>query len=68
MIADATAELKARKKFVRIEHVPLSQLPYRVVKIRTGVVEGSFSTHGAAENFILALDLVALSKKPTRRR
>ena len=68
MLAENRKALQARLKYVVIEHVPVSQAPYRVTRKRTGCTEGAFLTQDDAEAFVLKMDLAVISKKPTRGR
>lgn len=61
-------ENKQKRKYIKIDHVPASELPYRVTKERTGVVLGSFKTKLEVDEFIEGYPLAQLESKPTRRR
>lgn len=61
-------ENKKKRKYIEIEHVPASDLPYRVLKKRTGVKLGSFETQKALDEFVDNYPLAQLESKPTRRR
>jgi len=61
-------ENKQKRKYIKIDHVPKSELPYRVLKERTGVTLGSFKTMIEVDEFIDGYSLAALQSKPTRRK
>lgn len=61
-------ENKKKRTYIKIDHVPTSDLPYRVKKERTGVTLGSFSTMIEVDAFIDGYPLAQLASKPTRRR
>lgn len=54
-------------RYIKIDHVPTSQLPYRVEKRSNGLVLGRFETRDQADTFVDELCLGQLKKKPTRR-
>lgn len=57
-----------KRKLIKIQECPSSDLPYRVTKERTGVVLGSFATKDQIDAFIDGYPLAHLESKPTRRR
>lgn len=61
-------ENKQKRKYIKIEEAPKSELPFRVLKERTGVVLGSFKTKVEVDAFIDGYPLAQLESKPTRRR
>ena len=61
-------QIQRRKRaLIQVKHVPASDLPYRVVKRRTGVIMASFLTTDHVDAYVDSLDLEQLSRKPTRR-
>ncbi len=67
MSVDQAQALRERLKYVEIPPpVRGSQLPYRVIRKRTGCTDGSFETKQQAEAFVLNMDITKLAMKPTR--
>lgn len=67
-LGDAAAKERRQKlKYIELQTVPASELPFRVIKERTGVLLGSFETQEAADDFIDGYPLEKLKSKPTRR-
>lgn len=65
---DISPELALKLRLVEITPVPLSQLPFRVTKKRTGVVLGSFKTQDDVLEFLNGYALTHLQNTPTRKR
>lgn len=61
-------EFRAKRKLIKLEFVEKSQLPFRVLKRRTGVVLGSYKTIEEVETFIDRLSLEQLDTKVSRGR
>ncbi len=61
-------ELAAKKKHVEIQHVPTSDLPYRILKRNTGVLLHHCRMEGEVDIFLQGVTLESLSAKPTSRR
>lgn len=67
-LTDISPELALKLKLVEITPVPQSQLPFRVIKKRTGVVLGSFRTQDDVVEFLDGYALSHLQNNPTRKR
>ena len=66
-VAEAQPQLKDYLKYVKIAHVPVSDLPYRIETRRCGQILGSFESRGKPEVFLLSYDINRLNRKPTRK-
>jgi hypothetical protein len=67
-LTDISPELALKLRLVEITPVPQSQLPFRVIKKRTGVVLGSFRTQDDVVAFLNEYALSHLQSSPTRKR
>lgn len=61
-------EISLRRRHVTVLHVPMSSMPYRVEKKRTGVHLASLETPEKVVEFLLQCCPDELAKKPATRR
>ena len=64
----AAKELKAKRKLVEVKELTASELPFRVIKRRTGVVLGGFKDRDEVTRFLKSIPLATLAVKPTRKK
>lgn len=62
------AEMGMKRRLTEVQEVPGSQLPFRLLKRRTGVRLGSFANMHKLDEFLAGYSLADLQVKPTRRR
>ena len=62
------AEMGMKRRLTEVQEVPGSQLPFRLIKRRTGVRLGSFRDMIELDRFLTGYSLADLQVKPTRRR
>lgn len=58
----------AKRKLLEIKLVPMSQVPYRVLKRKTGEVHHSATTEEGVNDFIRKQCLDTLKRVPVRKR
>lgn len=61
-------EVRKRAKHLELRHIEGSELPYRVIRKRTGEIKGSFQCMGSMLTYMLSLDPEELAQKPVSRR